>query len=168
MEPEFRTISSSAAPGDPTSEGAAESSWKSMNARAIGEARLGKIITDYCKAGFSADVAGYRERYVEAGVVDWGAMGEGWRTPMFVLDEYVLMYEYVLYCTVCGRMEAWVMAKSKTGWSDRVREAARREYVEPARGNKEFVRIPFGEFKSKLVRLGFPQSTRPGSDTARN
>jgi hypothetical protein len=24
---------------------------------------------------------------------------------MFVLDEYVLMYEYVLYCTVCGRME---------------------------------------------------------------
>lgn len=77
MEPEFRTISSSAAPGDPTSEGAAESSWKSMNARAIGEARLGKIITDYCKAGFSADVAGYRERYVEAGVVDWGAMGEG-------------------------------------------------------------------------------------------
>ena len=50
------------------------------------------------------------------------------------------------------------MAKSKTGWSERVREVARREYVEPARGNKEFVRIPFGEFKSKLVRLGFPQS----------
>jgi hypothetical protein len=45
MGPEFRTISNSAAPGDPTgTEGAAESSWKSMKARAIGEARLGRII----------------------------------------------------------------------------------------------------------------------------
>ena len=49
------------------------------------------------------------------------------------------------------------MAKSKTGWSERVREVARREYVEPARATREVVRIPFGEFKSKLVRLGFPQ-----------
>jgi hypothetical protein len=50
------------------------------------------------------------------------------------------------------------MAKTKTGWSDRVRELARQEYVEPAKGTQELVRIPFGEFKAKLVRLGFPQS----------
>jgi hypothetical protein len=50
------------------------------------------------------------------------------------------------------------MAKAKTGWSDRVRNIARQEYVEPARGTRELVRIPFGEFKAKLVKLGFPQS----------
>jgi hypothetical protein len=50
------------------------------------------------------------------------------------------------------------MAKSRTGWSERVRELARREYVEPRRGTQEMVRIPFGEFKAKLVKLGFPQS----------
>jgi hypothetical protein len=50
------------------------------------------------------------------------------------------------------------MAKSKTGWSERVREVAKREYIEPARATQGVVRIPFGELKSKLVRLGFPQS----------
>ena len=50
------------------------------------------------------------------------------------------------------------MAKSKTGWSERVRDLAKREYVEPARATRDIVRIPFGELKSKLVRLGFPQS----------
>jgi len=43
--PEFRTISTSALPGEPTgTEGAAESSWKKNMARASGEARLVKII----------------------------------------------------------------------------------------------------------------------------
>jgi hypothetical protein len=50
------------------------------------------------------------------------------------------------------------MSKYKTGWSERVREVAKREYVEPARATQAVVRIPFGEFKSKLVRLGLPQS----------
>lgn len=50
------------------------------------------------------------------------------------------------------------MAKAKTGWSDRVRDVARQEYVEPARATRQLVSIPFGEFKAKLVKLGFPQS----------
>jgi hypothetical protein len=50
------------------------------------------------------------------------------------------------------------MAKQKTGWSERVREIAEREYVAPARGAQAIVRIPFGELKAKLVKLGFPSS----------
>ena len=50
------------------------------------------------------------------------------------------------------------MAKSMTGWSERVRDLARVEYVEPARATRRIISIPFGEFKAKLVRLGFPQS----------
>lgn len=50
------------------------------------------------------------------------------------------------------------MPSNRTGWSDRVRELARRDYVEPARGSSTVVRIPFGEFKAKLVRTGFPSN----------
>jgi hypothetical protein len=49
------------------------------------------------------------------------------------------------------------MIKSKTGWSNRVRKIAEDEYVQPARLNQELVRIPFGDLKAKLVKLGFPQ-----------
>ncbi len=43
--PELRTISTSAAPGDPTRVGgAAASSWKKKSARASGEAIVDKII----------------------------------------------------------------------------------------------------------------------------
>ena len=45
----------------------------------------------------------------------------------------------------------------KTGWSDRVRKVAEREYVQPARPGRKHVRIPFGELKTKLVKMGFPQ-----------
>lgn len=48
------------------------------------------------------------------------------------------------------------MSALKTGWSEQVRQVADREYVEPARGHAAEVRIPFGEFKAKLVKLGFP------------
>ena len=50
------------------------------------------------------------------------------------------------------------MGREKTGWSERVRELARRDYVDPARGAELGIRIPFGEFKAKLVRMGFPSS----------
>ena len=50
------------------------------------------------------------------------------------------------------------MPKARTGWSDRVREIADREYVAPARALGGVVRIPFGELKAKLVKIGFPQS----------
>jgi hypothetical protein len=50
------------------------------------------------------------------------------------------------------------MPRAKTGWSDRVREIAEREYVEPARATRGIIRIPFGDLKVKLVRLGFPSS----------
>jgi hypothetical protein len=50
------------------------------------------------------------------------------------------------------------VAKAKTGWSERVRELAKREYVEPARALGTVVKIPFGELKTKLVRIGFPPS----------
>jgi hypothetical protein len=46
---------------------------------------------------------------------------------------------------------------AKTGWSDKVRQFATREYVEPARGASVTIRIPFGDLKAKLVRIGFPQ-----------
>jgi hypothetical protein len=49
------------------------------------------------------------------------------------------------------------MPSSKTGWSARVRDLAKAEYIDPARGTQAVVTIPFGEFKAKLVRLGFPQ-----------
>lgn len=48
------------------------------------------------------------------------------------------------------------MGKITTGWSDRVREFAREEYVMPARGHAELVRIPIGDLKPKLVAMGFP------------
>ena len=48
-------------------------------------------------------------------------------------------------------------ANSKTGWSDKVRQFARQEYVEPARGRNESIQIRFGDLKTKLLRVGFPQ-----------
>lgn len=48
-------------------------------------------------------------------------------------------------------------ANSKTGWSDKVRQIARHEFVEPARGKTEIIQIRFGDLKSKLLRVGFPQ-----------
>jgi hypothetical protein len=44
----------------------------------------------------------------------------------------------------------------KTGWSERVREVAEREYVAPARGQGGSIRIRFGDLKDKMVQLGFP------------
>jgi hypothetical protein len=46
---------------------------------------------------------------------------------------------------------------TKTGWSDKVRRLAEREYVEPARGSGDVIRIRFGDLKTKLLRMGFPQ-----------
>ncbi len=46
----------------------------------------------------------------------------------------------------------------KTGWSDRVRKVADAEYVQPARSSRSRIRIPFGDFKAKMVQLGFPQT----------
>jgi hypothetical protein len=53
---------------------------------------------------------------------------------------------------------AHMTARSKTGWSDRVRKVAEVEYVQPARSTRAQVRIPFGDLKVKLVEMGFPQS----------
>jgi hypothetical protein len=44
----------------------------------------------------------------------------------------------------------------KTGWSERVREVADREYVEPARLHRDGVRIRFGDLRARLMKLGFP------------
>jgi hypothetical protein len=44
----------------------------------------------------------------------------------------------------------------KTGWSDKVREVADRDYVQPARPNREPIRIRFGDLKVKMLKLGFP------------
>jgi hypothetical protein len=44
----------------------------------------------------------------------------------------------------------------KTGWSERVREVADKEYVQPARSNRKRVRIQFGELRARMVKLGFP------------
>jgi len=44
----------------------------------------------------------------------------------------------------------------KTGWSERVREVAEREYVAPARSRGGYIRIRFGDLKEKMVQLGFP------------
>jgi hypothetical protein len=44
----------------------------------------------------------------------------------------------------------------KTGWSERVREVADREYVQPARLGRKRVRIQFGDLRARMVKLGFP------------
>lgn len=44
----------------------------------------------------------------------------------------------------------------KTGWSDRVREVADRDYVQPARPRRDRIKIRFGDLKVKMLRLGFP------------
>lgn len=48
------------------------------------------------------------------------------------------------------------MSRERTGWSERVRELAREQYIEPMRGKAHVIRIPYGELKTKLVRMGFP------------
>ncbi len=45
----------------------------------------------------------------------------------------------------------------KTGWSEKVREVADREFVQPARRSKSTVRIRFGDLRARMVKLGFPQ-----------
>ena len=45
----------------------------------------------------------------------------------------------------------------RTGWSEKVRQLAQREYIEPARGSRATVRINFGDLKAKLLQMGFPQ-----------
>jgi len=44
----------------------------------------------------------------------------------------------------------------KTGWSEKVRQIAENDYVRPARPNRSPVTIRFGEFKAKLLKVGFP------------
>jgi hypothetical protein len=44
----------------------------------------------------------------------------------------------------------------KTGWSEKVRDVADRDYVRQARQNRSRVRIRFGDLKAKLLELGFP------------
>jgi hypothetical protein len=44
----------------------------------------------------------------------------------------------------------------KTGWSERVRDVAIRDYVQPARKSRSRVRIKFGDLKEKMLKLGFP------------
>ena len=48
------------------------------------------------------------------------------------------------------------MGKISTGWSDRVREFARLEYVAPARGHVSTIQIPIRDLKPKLIAIGFP------------
>jgi hypothetical protein len=48
------------------------------------------------------------------------------------------------------------MGMKKTGWSDRVREVADHDYVQPARPSRDRVRIRFGDLKVKMLKLGFP------------
>jgi hypothetical protein len=44
-----------------------------------------------------------------------------------------------------------------TGWSEKVREFADSEYVQPARQNRSrVVRIRFGDIQTKLEKLGLP------------
>jgi len=45
-----------------------------------------------------------------------------------------------------------------TGWSDRVREIAIRDYVQPARPTRSRIRIRLGDLKKKMIPLGFPKS----------
>jgi hypothetical protein len=44
----------------------------------------------------------------------------------------------------------------RTGWSERVREVADKEYVKPARREGGRIRIRFGDLRSRMVKLGFP------------
>ena len=44
----------------------------------------------------------------------------------------------------------------KTGWSERIREMADREYVNPARGRNREIQIQVGELQKKLKTHGFP------------
>lgn len=44
----------------------------------------------------------------------------------------------------------------KTGWSDRIRELADREYVNPARSGNGKIRICVGDMQKKLKAQGFP------------
>jgi hypothetical protein len=44
----------------------------------------------------------------------------------------------------------------KTGWSDRIREIADREYVSPARSGGGRIRIRVGDMQKKLKAQGFP------------
>src|ERR1035441_2554165 len=44
----------------------------------------------------------------------------------------------------------------RTGWSERVRDVADREYVQPARSGGSRVKIRFGDLRARMVRLGFP------------
>jgi hypothetical protein len=46
----------------------------------------------------------------------------------------------------------------RTGWSEKVRQVADREYVQPARREGRRVRIRFGDLRSHMVKLGFPAS----------
>jgi hypothetical protein len=45
-----------------------------------------------------------------------------------------------------------------TGWSDRVREVAIRDYVQPARPTKSRIRIRLGDLKKKMIGLGLPKN----------
>jgi hypothetical protein len=44
----------------------------------------------------------------------------------------------------------------QTGWSERIREFADREYVSPARKNRAEIRIRVGDLQRKLKAQGFP------------
>lgn len=44
----------------------------------------------------------------------------------------------------------------KTGWSEKVREVADRDFVQPARPAGNAVRIRFGDLRARMVKLGFP------------
>ncbi|MCU1321360.1 MAG: hypothetical protein JWM43_1009 [Acidobacteriaceae bacterium] len=44
----------------------------------------------------------------------------------------------------------------KTGWSEKVREVADRDYVQPSRRKSSYVRISFGELHTKMQQQGFP------------
>ena len=44
----------------------------------------------------------------------------------------------------------------KTGWSERVREVADRDYVQPSRRKSSEVRIRFGDLHTKMQQQGFP------------
>jgi hypothetical protein len=44
----------------------------------------------------------------------------------------------------------------KTGWSEKVREVADQDYVQPSRRNASYVRIRFGDLQAKMRQQGFP------------
>jgi len=45
-----------------------------------------------------------------------------------------------------------------TGWSDKVREVAIRDYVKPAQPTRSRIRIRLGDLKRKMVELGLPKN----------